>query len=383
MTYSPVRVGLIGCGNISDTYLSNAAMFADSFVIDAVSDIDPNAAKAAGIRHRLPAVSPEELIATPSIEAVLNLTVPSAHVPVALAVVQAGKHVYLEKPLGASVQEAKELLARAKERGVLVGAAPDTFLGAAHQTALKLIREGAIGDIVGGSAAIMDRGMEDWHPNPGFFFAKGGGPVFDMGPYYLTSLVSLLGPIHDVIARSSTGLKKRMVGRGPNAGAAIAIEVPTTINSVLRFANEVDVAFTASWDVWSHRRSHIEIYGTEGTLLLPDPNWFGGGVEISVRGGAFEPIFDERIPYGRENRKLGDGSLVADYRGLGLSDMAAAIRTGGTFHAGGKLALHVLSAIEAIVSSDVPLAHARSVPDLPEFSQKMSAGEVVTSYPLS
>lgn len=348
MTYSPVRVGLIGCGNIAETYLSNAKLFADRFVIAAVADIDPDAAQAAGTRHGLPAVSPEELIADPSIEAILNLTVPSAHVPVALAAVQTGKHVYLEKPLGTSVAEAKGLLARAGDMRVLVGAAPDTFLGAAHQTALKLIKDGAIGDIVGGSAAIMDRGMEDWHPNPGFFFAKGGGPVLDMGPYYLTSLVSLLGPVHRVTALSSTGLKSRHVGQGPNAGKAIAIEVPTTVNAVLRFGNEIDVTFTASWDVWSHRRSHIEIYGTEGTLVLPDPNWFGGTVELSRRGGPFQPIVDENAPYGRPNRRLGDGTVVADYRGLGLAEMAHAIRAGTSFRADGSLALQVLSMMEAI-----------------------------------
>jgi predicted dehydrogenase len=351
MTYSPLRVGLIGCGNISETYLSNASLFADRFVIEAVADIDPNAAKAAGARHRIPVLSPEELIATPSIEAVLNLTVPAAHVPVALAAIEMGKHVYLEKPLGTSVAEAKKLLARAKERRVLVGAAPDTFLGAAHQTALKLIRDGAVGDIVGGSAAIMDRGMEDWHPNPGFFFAKGGGPVFDMGPYYLTSLINLFGPVKDVVARSSTGLKSRAVGRGPHMGKAIAIEVPTTVNAILRFENEVDVTFTASWDVWSHRRSHIEIYGTEGTLLLPDPNWFGGVVELSKRGGSFQQVPTEQLPYGLANKTLGDGTRVADYRGLGLSAMADAIRESRNFQATGDLAFHVLRTMETIMKA--------------------------------
>ena len=149
-----------------------------------------------------------------------------------------------------------------------------------------------------------------------------------MGPYYLTSLISLLGPARDVSAFSSTGVKSRTVGKGPRIGDAIAIEVPTSINAVLRFDAEVVVVFTASWDVWSHRRSHLEIYGTEGTLILPDPNWFGGTLELSIRGRPFQPVVDTRAPFGKELRRLGDGSMVADYRGLGLWEMAHAVRTG-------------------------------------------------------
>ena len=282
------------------------------------------------------------------VEAVLNLTIPAAHVPVALAAVEAGKHVYLEKPLGTSVLEARKLIERAADKGVLVGAAPDTFLGAGHQTAKCLIEDGAIGAIVGGSAAVIDRGMEDWHPNPNSFFAAGGGPVFDMGPYYLTSLVSLLGPVELVTSFASTGLKERRVASGPNQGKAIQIEVSTTVNSILRFRGDVNSAFTASWDAWSHRRSHIEIYGTAGTIILPDPNWFGGAVELSRHGEPFQPVFDNNLAYGEALRVLSDGSKVADYRGAGLAEMAGAIRTGSPYRPNGEFALHVLTVIEAM-----------------------------------
>lgn len=352
MNAQPLRVGLIGCGNIADTYLANAPLFADSFRITAVADIQKPAADRIAAKFGLPAVGPDDLLANPAIDLILNLTIPAAHVPVALAAIDAGKHVYLEKPLGVSVGQAQTLLDRATAKGLQVGAAPDTFLGAAHLTALRLIREGAIGTPVGGSAAVIDRGMEMWHPNPGFFYAPGGGPVFDMGPYYLTSLINLLGPVQHVSSHASIGVKSRQVGRGPQAGQPIPVSVPTTLNAILRFAGDVDVAFTASWDVWTHRRSHIEIYGTEGTLVLPDPNWFGGAVELSHGDQAFTVQVDDG-PWGAPNKTMGDGTKVADYRGLGLADMARTIGAGIGFRANGQLALDVLRAKEAIQSQAI------------------------------
>lgn len=270
------------------------------------------------------------------------------------------KHVYLENPLGVTVAEAQKLLSLARQQRLQVGCSPDTFLGAAHQTAKKLIETGAIGKIVGGSAAVIDRGMEDWHPNPASFFAAGAGPVFDTGPYYLASLINLLGPLTSVASLASAGLKSRIAGKGVNQGKSIAIEVSTRVNSLLRFAGEVDIVFTASWDVWTHQRSHIEIYGTEGTLVLPDPNWYGGAVELGTRGAPFTEIIDLTVPFGKPNRKLGDGTIVADYRGAGLAEMAQTIRTGSTFRADGTLASQVLEAMEAIHVS----AEARRMIDL-------------------
>lgn len=344
----PLKIGLVGCGNIAQTYLNNAQYFKDDFVIVAVADIDAKAADTIATRYGLVSRPPAELVADPDIEAVLNLTIPAAHIPVALAAIEAGKHVYLEKPIGTNAAEARRMLARAAEKKVLVGAAPDTFLGAGHQTAKRLIESGAIGTIVGGSAAVIDRGMEDWHPNPASFFTTGGGPVFDMGPYYLSSLVNLLGPAKAVASFASIGLKERVIGTGPKLGEPISIQVPTTVNAVLRFGGDIDIAFTASWDVWSHRRNHIEIYGSEGTIILPDPNWFGGAVELSVRGGPFQPVFDESLPFGTALRVLGDGSSVADYRGAGLAEMARAIKTGSAYRAHGAFAMHILSIMEAL-----------------------------------
>lgn len=346
--HRPLAVGLVGCGNISATYLDHAPLFAEAFRIVGVADLDGRTAEAAGERYGVPARTVEELLADPAVEAILNLTVPAAHVPVARGAIEAGKHVYVEKPLGVTVAEATDLLAAAAARGLRVGVAPDTFLGAAHQTARRLVDEGAIGRVVGGSAAVMDRGMEEWHPNPSFFFTKGGGPVFDMGPYYLASLVDLLGPARSVSASGLIGLRERSIGSGPRKGAAIPIETPTTVNALLRFEGGADIVLSASWDVWSHRREHLEIYGTQGTLVLPDPNWFGGPVRLSRHGGSWEDILDPERPFGRPNRTLGDGSTVADYRGAGLADLAQAIREGRPHRAGGTLGLHVLSIMEAI-----------------------------------
>ena len=364
----PLSVGLIGCGNISTTYLGNAGMFAEAFRIVAVADVNMQAARTAGEQHGIPAIPVEAMLADPAIEAILNLTVPSAHVPVARAAIETGKHVYVEKPLGLTVADATALLAAAATRGLRIGVAPDTFLGAAHQTARRLVDEGAIGRVVGGNAAVMGRGMENWHPNPAFFFAEGGGPLFDMGPYYLASLVDLIGPARSVLASGGIGVTERTIGNGPRKGAPIPILTPTTINALIRFDNGADIVFSASWDVWTHKRPHLELYGTEGTLALPDPNWFGGPVRISRRGGPWEEIFDPNRPFGQANRGFDDGEAVADYRGCGLADMAQAIRQERPHRAGEGLGLHVLSIMEATGDAvregrNTAIAHPAARPD--------------------
>lgn len=350
MTALPLSVGLIGCGNIVDTYLGNAPLFANAFRIVAVADLDPAASARAAERHRFPATTPETLLADPDVDLILDLTIPVARVPVALAAVAAGKHVYLEKPLGASVSEGRMLLNAAAARGVQVGCAPDTCLGGAHQAARRLVADGAIGRVVGGRAAVMDDGMEACDPSPTVFFAPGGGPVAAMRLYYITALVSLLGRVERVLALSSTGVVSRAIGSDPRAGDAIAVAVPTTLNALLRFADDVDVMFTASRDAWTHRRSHLEIEGTEGRLILPEPNWFGGTLELSRRGHPFE-VIEPEAPWGEPNRMLDDGERVADYRGLGLARMCEALIAGRAFEASGKRALHVLEIMEACIAS--------------------------------
>ena len=351
MSSSLTRVGLVGCGNVSSTYLGNAHLFAATLRVVACADVDAAAAERTAAAHGIVALEPDALLADPGIDIVLNLTVPGAHLSVARAAVSAGKHVYVEKPLGTSVEGARALLAEAEARGVRVGGAPDTFLGAAHQTARRLVSEGALGRIIGGSAAVLDRGMEDWHPNPAPFYAAGGGPLFDMGPYYITALVSLLGPAARVVARGRVGVGQRTVRVGPNAGTPIPVEVPTSVDAIVGFAQGAEIVLSASWDVWRHQRAHIELHGTEGSMILPDPNWFGGPVLLSRRGGPWRDVGDAGLPFGQANRRLGDGSDVADYRMLGLADMAAAIRDGRPHRADGTLALHVLEIMSAVAAS--------------------------------
>ncbi len=328
MSTPPLRVGVIGCGNISDTYFRNAALFADDYRITACADLSAQLAEAKAAQWGLTALAPEALIAAPEIDVVLNLTVPAAHAEVTLALIEAGKHVYSEKPLCLTFTDIDRIAARAAAKGVQVACAPDTILGGAVQAARAAIERGDIGRPVGATAAIMDRGMEDWHPNPDFFFQPGGGPVLDMGPYYLATLMELLGPVADVQTMASIGVTDRRIGTGERSGELIPVAVPTSIRALLRFACGVDAVFLASWDIWRHSLPHLEIYGTEGTLVLPDPNWFGGAPLLSRRGAAFEPLDMTEAAFAAPNRTLSDGGQVADYRGLGLADLSQAIAAG-------------------------------------------------------
>ncbi len=223
----------------------------------------------------------DALLADPDIEIVINLTVPLAHGPVSRQIITAGKHVYSEKPLAARFTEAQALMLAAAGRGVRVGCAPDTFLGAAHQACRRAIDAGRIGRPIAGAAAVLSHGMEHWHPNPEFFFKRGGGPIHDIGPYYVTQLVNLLGPVTRVTAQASTASPTRTVTSEPRRGQVIEVEVPTTVNGVLSFASGANVSLTASWDVWKHMRLPFEIYGSEGSMLVPDPNFFGDAPQIT------------------------------------------------------------------------------------------------------
>lgn len=267
---SPVLLGLIGCGNISDTYFTGAARSA-LVRIKASADVRPEAAAAKAAQHGVLAMTVEQLLADPEIQIIINLTVPMAHAAVGQQALAAGKHVYLEKPLAADLADAQALLAEAARRGLRVGCAPDTFLGAGHQTCRAAIDAGRIGRPIAGAVAFASQGLESWHPNPAFFFAHGGGPMHDMGPYYLTQLVNLLGPVARVCAVASIGNPSRTVSSQPLAGQVIEVTVPTTVNGVLQFAGGANLAVTTSFDVWAHQRSHIEIYGTEGGLLGVTP----------------------------------------------------------------------------------------------------------------
>lgn len=352
----PISIGVIGCGNISDAYFTGAAR-SKLVRVKACADLNPAAAQVKATQYGVSAMSVEQLLADPEISIVINLTIPQAHAPVALQILDAGKHVYLEKPLAATLAEARAVMARAEAKGLRVGCAPDTFFGAAHQASRRVLDSGLIGKPIGGSVAVLSHGMESWHPNPEFFFKPGGGPILDMGPYYITQLVNLLGPVARVAACTSIGNATRTVASEPLNGQVIQVEVPTTMNGVLEFVNGANVSMSASWDVWAHKRSFIEIYGTEGSLLGVNPNFFGGVPMVCKPNEDWQPVDISAHPFGQDNRTLRSGAQAADYRIVGLLDMAAAIDQGRVHRANGALALHVLEVLEAFEHSSVTGAH--------------------------
>jgi len=352
----PTVIGIIGCGDISEAYLKGAAR-SQLIRVKSCADLRAEAAQAKASAYGATAAPVDALLADPDIEIVINLTVPLAHGPVSRQIITAGKHVYSEKPLAARFSEGQALMLAAAGRGVRVGCAPDTFLGAAHQACRRAIDAGRIGRPLAGAAAVLSHGMEHWHPNPEFFFKRGGGPIHDIGPYYVTQLVNLLGPVSRVAAQASTGSRSRTVTSEPRRGQVIEVEVPTTVNGVLSFASGANVSLSASWDVWKHRRLPFEIYGTEGSMMVPDPNFFGGAPEITERDSDWQELDISAHPFRIPNRTLRSGGQVADYRIIGLLDMAAALRQGRAHRANGDLALHVLEVLDAFERSSVEGRH--------------------------
>ena len=331
-------IGIVGLGNISAAYLKASTNF-PILDIRAVADMNPAAAKARADEFGLKAVGLDELFADPSIDIILNLTIPKAHVEVGLRAIDAGKHVYSEKPLGIVFSEGQILVAAAKAKGLRVGSAPDTFLGGSHQTARRIIDDGVLGQMIGGTAYFMCPGHERWHPNPAFYYEAGGGPMLDMGPYYITDLVNLLGPVAKVSGISSMLRDTRTITSKERAGEIIPVHVPTHVSGTLQFVNGAVVQVTMSFDVAAHKHVPLEIYGTEGSLLVPDPNHFGGQIEMLKKGGEWANV-DTDMPYA-------DGN----YRSIGLADMAHAIASGRPHRASGDLALHVLEVMEAFETS--------------------------------
>jgi predicted dehydrogenase len=344
----PLRVGVLGCGNISDTYLTRSAEF-DALEVVACADLDQARAEAQATRYGVRALSPEALIADAGIDLVINLTPPTTHAKVGLAVLEAGKHLYTEKPLGVTLEEGRALAAAAAAVGKRIGCAPDTFLGGGHQLARRLVDEGAIGRPVAGTIAFMTHGMEHWHPNPAFFFQPGGGPVLDIGPYYVTAMVNLIGPVRRVSALATRGFPERTItSEGPRRGERIPVEVDTHVAGALEFACGTVVSLVTSWDVWAEQLFRLDLFGSEGTLLLPDPNFFGGASRLSRRGEPFEPVEPTGLPYASDNRVTTRGTSVADYRIIGVVDMARAIQEGRPHRCSGELALHVLEVLTAL-----------------------------------
>jgi predicted dehydrogenase len=342
-------VGIIGCGNISTTYLELGPLFR-GIEMRAVADLNEAAAATRAAEYGVRAETVDGILAAPDIDVVVNLTVPDAHFAVTRAILEAGKHAYSEKPLTLTLDEAEELRTLATARGLRVGSAPDTFLGGAHQLARAAIDGGKVGRIVAGTAHVMSHGMEHWHPNPDFFFLPGAGPMLDVGPYYVANLIQLIGPVKRVGALASSATPTRTILSKARRGEEIPVATPTNIHALLEFVNGATITLSASWDVWAHRHANMELYGTEGSLFVPDPNFFGGVVEFAGRDGKIAPLDPWDHPFGRANQEHPSGAR-ANYRTAGLADMVAAIETGRPHRCSLELAVHAIDVMTAALRS--------------------------------
>jgi predicted dehydrogenase len=332
-----LNIGLVGCGFISAIYLENLRRF-ENVAVRAVADLIPERARQRAKQYGVPIVcGVDEMLADPDIQIVLNLTTPHAHADIALRAVAAGKSVYNEKPLTIARADARRLLDRAREQGVLVGCAPDTVLGAGLQTCRRLIDDGAIGEPVAALAMMRAHGWESWHPEPDFYYQPGGGPVFDMGPYYLTALAALIGPVASVVGSARASFPTRTITSQPRAGQTIDVRVPTHVAGNLEFAGGAIGTLMLTFDVWAGGEALLEIYGSEATLGLPDPNTFGGPVRIRRAG---------RRDW--EDLPLTHAAHAGNSRGLGVADLTSAIEHGRSPRANGELAYHVLDIMHAL-----------------------------------
>ncbi|RUZ62651.1 Gfo/Idh/MocA family oxidoreductase, partial [Mesorhizobium sp. M7A.F.Ca.US.003.02.2.1] len=263
-------IGVIGCGNISKAYFSLAPLFR-GIEMRACADINMEAAKARAKEFKLRADTVEDLLKADDIDIIVNLTIPAVHYEVSKQILDAGKHVYSEKPFVLSVKEGLDLKKRAEKKGLRIGSAPDTFLGGAHQLVRNLIDTGKLGKVTSGTCHVMGHGMEHWHPNPDFFFQPGAGPVLDIGPYYITNLIQLIGPVKQVAAFATTPAKERTISSKPRAGEKIPVNTPTTIHGLLEFENGAVITLNTSWDVWAHGHAPMELYGEAGMGVFLGP----------------------------------------------------------------------------------------------------------------
>lgn len=337
-----MNVAVVGCGNISDIYLKNLTENQEDVTVYAVCDLDAQKAQAAKEKYKIEKILTfDEILQDRDIDIVLNLTTPHLHYELCKKVITANKHVYVEKPLSLHYEEGKELLELAEKHNVFIGCAPDTFMGAGIQTAKKIKEDNLLGELVGASAFMVCAGHESWHPNPAFYYQKGGGPMFDMGPYYLTALVHLLGSVRSVSGMANCIRTQRKITSKEQYGNIIDVEVPTHVNGLLRFENGAVGNIITSFDVYGSVLPRIEIYGTKGSMIVPDPNGFGGEVLI-------KQYFDTEF----QSYPL-ISPLSVNSRGIGVIDMAKRIKNGETFcTANGKTALHVLEIMEGFHKSN-------------------------------
>lgn len=334
----PLRVGIVGVGNISSQYLANIPALSNLKLVG-VSDLDTKRAEEVASQYKLNCFSNDEIFKSPDVDVILNLTLPQTHASVNLKALENGKHVYLEKPFALTMEEADTVLALAKEKDLRIGCAPDTFLGTGIQTSKYLIESGEIGTPFAASAFWSAPGHELWHPSPQFYYLNGAGPLFDMGPYYLTALIFMFGPITSVIGNSTKSNRSRKIHQGNLAGQPISVEVDTHISAILTHESGVISSITVSFEIWGTRTPNIEIYGTKGTISAPDPNKFSDSPEIHTESN-------------REWIKVPNKAGFIDAgRGIGLSEMADAINNGRNHRASGDLGAHVLEVMEAILIS--------------------------------
>lgn len=336
-----VKIGVLGTGAISGIYFKNLTKVFTEVEVVAVCDLFAEKAEAAAKEYKIPRVykTMEELLADEEIEIILNLTRPNEHYKTTKAALLSGKHVYSEKPLAAVYEEGTELAALAREKGLLLGGAPDTFLGAGIQTCRKLIDDGFIGDVIGAQAQMVCHGHESWHPAPEFYYQTGGGPMMDMGPYYMTALVNLVGRVKRVSGLCGKGFSQRVITSEPKRGTVVDVEVPTHTAGLLQFENGAIGTVLTTFDVYYDRQAFLEIYGTRGTLRVPDPNGFGGGVSLlRPEDGSFKEM---PLLFG----------YAGNSRGLGVADMAKALRTGRKFRADVQQTLHVLEILTSFEKS--------------------------------
>ncbi|OLF11911.1 Gfo/Idh/MocA family protein [Actinophytocola xanthii] len=332
-----VNVGIVGAGNIIVQYLATLPRL-PGVRVSAVADLESARAEAVAAEHEgVRALDPAELCRAEDVDLVLNLTVPAAHVDVSLAAIAGGKHVYTEKPLALTTADGRRVLDAAREAGVRVGCAPDTVLGTGTQTARRCVDEGSIGTPVAATAFMTSPGPERWHPSPSFFYRTGGGPLMDMGPYYLTALVSMLGPVRRVSGMTATPRATRTVGSGPAQGSEVPVEVATHVTGLLEHADGALSTLVMSFDVWAAHLPRIEVYGTEGSVSVPDPNGFGGEVRLFHRDSP------EWTPVPESGGHRGGG------RGIGVGDLAEALAAGTPHRASGELGYHVLDVMESLL----------------------------------
>ena len=342
-----LRVGVVGCGNISAAYFRLSKLFKGMEVV-AGADLDMAAAQARAKEFGIRADTVKNLLGADDIDIIVNLTIPSAHYEISRAAIESGKHVYSEKPFVLSVKDGLDLKKRAEKKKLRIGSAPDTFLGGAHQLARSLVDSGVLGRITSGTAHVMSRGLEHWHPNPDFFFQPGAGPVLDIGPYYITDLIQLIGPVKRVTSFASIPMKERLITSQPRYGQKITVNTPTTIHAILEFESGALVTLNASWDVWKHGHAPIELYGQEGSLFVPDPNFFGGEVRYTKKADPVKKTPKWNHPFAVPNQQHAQGPM-ANYRTCGLADMAIAIQEGREHRCSMELALHAIDVMTGIL----------------------------------